>query len=192
MVLLSHEIVQVNNNFFSSSNNNFLNDAVRSLFFSRKIWIVLESDGNVCIGIDSSRLLNNLLTLGNIEVSRIWSCYINISRETWIHALYFRLDLRKRHVRNLFREKDIDHFDNQMCGRYFLLKPGVHKLLEIRRSDKLLSMKWLLTNQQTENGAIASWEGFQSLQPSRWALAHKINWHPPQKPIRINHFLTKR
>ena len=120
---------------------------------------------------------------------RIWSCYI--SRETWIHALYIPLNWRKRHVRNLFREKDINHFDNQMCGRHFLLKPGVHKLLEIKQfSDKLPQMKWLLTNQQTENGAIASWHGFQSLHPSRWALAHKISWHPPQKLIRINHFLT--
>ena len=129
--------------------------------------MVLESDGNVCI--DCSRLLNNVLTLGNVEVSRIWSCYTS-SRETWIQALYFRLNWRKRHVRNLFREKDIDHFDNQMCGCHFLLKPGVHKLLEIKQfSDKLPQMKWLLTNQQTENGATASWDGFQSLQPSRWA-----------------------
>ena len=186
MVLESHKNVQVNNKVFLATTH-FLNDAVRSFFVSRKIWMVLESDGNVSI--DSSRLLYNLLTLGNVEVSRIWSCYI--SRETWIHALYFRLNWRKRHVGNLFREKDIDHFDNQMCGRHFLLKPGVHKLLEIKQfSDKLPQMKWLLTNQQTENGAIASWDGFQSLQPSRWALAHKINWHPPQKLIRINHFLT--
>ena len=81
---------------------------------------------------------------------RIWSCYI--SRETWIHALYFRLNWRKRHVRNLFREKDIDHFDNQMCGRHFLLKPGVHKLLEIKKIwqtysnemivDKPTNWKW--------------------------------------------------
>ena len=186
MVLESHENVQVNNKVFLATTH-FLNDAVRSLFVSRKIWMVLESDGNVCI--DSPQLPNNLLTLGNVEVSRIWSCYI--SRETWIHALYFRLNWRKRHVGNLFREKDIDHFDNQMCGCHFLLKPGVHKLLEIKQfSDKLPQMKWLLTNQQTENGAIASWDGFQSLQPSRWALAHKINWHPPQKLIRLNHFLT--
>ena len=133
---------------FFLATTHFLNDSVRSLFVSRKIWMVLESDENVCI--DSSRLLNNLLTLGNVEVSRIWSCYI--SRETWIHALYFRLNWRKRHVGNLFREKDIDHFDNQMCGRHFLLKPGVHKLLEIKKIrqtssnemivDKPTNWKW--------------------------------------------------
>ena len=186
MILESHEIVQVNNKvFFFLETTHFLNDAVRSLLVSRKIWMVLESDGNVCI--DCSRLLNNLLTLGNVKVSRVRSCYI--SRETWMHALYFKSDWRKRHARNLFREKDIDHFDNQMCGRHFLLKAGVHKLLEIKRSDKLPQMKLLLTNQQNENGAIASWDGFQSLQPSRWALAHKINWHWPQKLLSINHFL---
>ena len=27
----------------------------------------------------------------------------------------------------------------------------------------------IVDNQQNENGAIASWDGFQSLQPSRWA-----------------------
>ena len=146
MVLESHENVQVNKFFLATTH--FQNDAVRSLFVSRKIWMVLESDGNVCI--DSSRLLYNLLTLGNVEVSRIWSCYI--SRETWIHALYFRLNWRKRHVGNLFREKDIDHFDNQMCGCHFLLKPGVHKLLEIKKIrqtssnemivDKPTNWKW--------------------------------------------------
>ena len=149
MILESHEIVQVNNKvFFFLETTHFLNDAVRSVFISRKNWMVLESDGNVCI--DCSRLLNNLLTLGNVKVSRVRSCYI--SRETWMHALYFKSDWRKRHARNLFREKDIDHFDNQMCGRHFLLKPGVHKLLEIKKIrqtssnemivDKPTNWKW--------------------------------------------------